>query len=155
MKILMVCLGNICRSPLAEGIMRSRSRLLGLDVTVDSAGTSAWHSGETPDQRSVDVAFANGIDIREQRSRQVTSSDFDVYDVIVAMDKANERDLRRRCEYESQRSKIIRLLDYNDITDLGEVPDPYYYGGFDFVFELIDQACQGMCEAIERGDFPR
>jgi protein-tyrosine phosphatase len=155
MKILMVCLGNICRSPLAEGILKAKSEMLNLEVTVDSAGTSGWHSGERPDTRSMEVSLKHNIDIGNQRSRQISSTDFDDFDMIFAMDKSNEEDLKRMCSDSRNLSKISRILEYNQATELEEVPDPYYYGGFDFVYDLIEGACDGICEAIKRGEIHR
>ncbi|QGZ35322.1 low molecular weight protein-tyrosine-phosphatase [Stappia indica] len=145
--ILFVCLGNICRSPLAEGILRHRIRAAGLEhaVSVDSAGTAAWHTGKTPDPRSIAVAARNGIDLTGQRARQVTTADFKTFDIILAMDAANLAELRARAPAGS-RAEVRRFLGR-------DVPDPYYGGpeGFDHVFRMLDEGCVALvAELSER-----
>ena len=138
-RILMVCLGNICRSPLAEGILDT---MTGQGVFVDSAGTAGYHIGNPPDPRSVAVARKNGIDISSQRCRQFRTRDFDDFDYIFAMDRENLANLKRMARHERDRDKISLLLQDSG-SGIMEVPDPYYGGkdGFDLVFEMIEQAC--------------
>jgi protein-tyrosine phosphatase len=138
MKILMVCLGNICRSPLAEGIMRHHAAQGGLEWAVDSAGTGHWHAGQPPDPRSIAVARRHGLDISEQRARQFQILDFERFDQIFVMDTQNLRDVLRQAQSESQRAKVSLLLDQNR-----SVPDPYYDAdeGFEHVFQMLDAAC--------------
>ncbi|WP_209389413.1 low molecular weight protein-tyrosine-phosphatase [Chryseobacterium sp. RR2-3-20] len=138
----MVCLGNICRSPLAEGILKSK---LPDTFEVDSAGTIDMHQGSRPDKRSVEIALKNGLDISEQCSRPILLSDLDYYDKIYSMDKNNLRDVLSLAKNEQQKSKVSLLM-----QDLGlenysiEVPDPYWSGaeGFEKVFRQIDDACE-------------
>lgn len=139
-KILMVCLGNICRSPLAEGILKSK--LPHTSFFIDSAGTSGFHSGEAPDPRSIEVARKNNIDISQQKSRLFRAYDLEVFDVIFVMDKSNLYDVLRYAQNEEERQKVKLILDYPS-AKVDEVPDPYYGGedGFDYVFQLLDDAC--------------
>lgn len=139
-KILMVCLGNICRSPLAEGIMRSK--LSSTHFFIDSAGTSGFHSGNAPDPRSIEVAQKNGLDISQQKSRPFRAYDLEEYDVIFVMDKANYRDVIRHVQNEDERQKVKLILNYPN-SEKEEVPDPYYGGknGFDHVYNLLEEAC--------------
>ncbi|HHB52341.1 MAG TPA: low molecular weight phosphotyrosine protein phosphatase, partial [Saprospiraceae bacterium] len=109
MNVLLVCLGNICRSPLAEGILRHKAKLMDLDLFVDSAGTSDWHIGEPPDSRGINVAFENGIDISNLKARQFDLRDFDKFDLILAMDKSNYSHLLNLAE-NSENSKKIKLF---------------------------------------------
>lgn len=141
MKILMVCLGNICRSPLAEGIMRHKVREAGLDWHVDSAGTTGWHSGELPDQRSIFTANKNGIDITDQRARQFSRKDFEEFDRIFVMDRQNYANVLELAGTDEHRAKVQLLLGALGDERREEVPDPYYDGGFDMVFEMINEAC--------------
>ena len=140
MKILMVCLGNICRSPLAEGIMRSK---LPSNFEVDSAGTISMHQGNLPDRRSISTALAHGIDLSEQRSRPIKVSDLDYFDHIFCMDKNNLRDVLSMTKTNEQRKKVQLILDILHDSDLKEVPDPYYGGidGFEKVYQMLDKAC--------------
>ncbi len=142
----MVCLGNICRSPIAEGILRSKVDELGLDWVVDSAGTSGYHKGELPDKRSIEEAANNGIDISNQRSRVFTTSDFKEFDLILAMDQSNYNKIKSLSENESDRNKVRMILDYTFPGENIGVPDPYYEEGFDEVFELLDAAIDHMIE---------
>jgi protein-tyrosine phosphatase len=142
-KILMVCLGNICRSPLAHGILESK--LAGNNFYIDSAGTGAWHVGKAPDQRSVDVAKKHNIDISKQRARQFTKRDFTDFDLIFVMDKSNYKDIVALASHADEVAKVKLLLDYNASSNI-EVPDPYYGGddGFETVFQMIDAACTNL-----------
>jgi protein-tyrosine phosphatase len=142
MKILMVCLGNICRSPLAEGILKSK---LPKDIfTVDSAGTSNYHINELPDSRSIEVAKKHTIDITKQRGRQFTSEDFDTFDLIYAMDTSNYKNIIKLARNPEDISKVRFILDEILNYNLKDVPDPYYGGenGFDAVYEMLDTACE-------------
>lgn len=146
MKILMVCLGNICRSPLAHGILIDKISKHNLDWEVDSAGTSSWHAGELPDARSIEVAQKNGIDITDQRSRQIVAQDLETYDLILAMDSSNYRDIVSLTQDESEKSKVKLLLNYSFPNENRAVPDPYYHGGFQSVFDMIETAIDVLIE---------
>lgn len=141
MKILMVCLGNICRSPLAQGIMESKLYKYGLDWEVDSSGTSAWHIGERPDSRSVDIAEKNNIRINNQRARQFIREDLYRFDLILAMDTENYNQIKKLAGPEHAH-KIKMILQYLYPGENRIVPDPYYDGGFQHVFDLLDNACE-------------
>ncbi len=147
MKILMVCLGNICRSPLAQGVMEHIAMQKKMDCTIDSAGTSSFHNGQPPDPRSIAVAKDNGIDITHQRSQLLVASDLDQYDYIFVMDKSNYRDTVALASTEDQKEKIKLFLEFGG-SDILEVPDPYYTLGFDYVYNLISEACQIICDKI-------
>lgn len=150
MKILMVCLGNICRSPLAEGIMKAKALKYNLDVEVDSAGTAAYHVGELPDPRSMEVAMKNGIDISDQRARKFTVADFDRFDKIFAMDSQNYSDLANLARNNEHLEKLELILNMSQPGKNLTVPDPYYGGkdGFDNVFAMLDQACEVVAKQI-------
>lgn len=140
MKILMVCLGNICRSPLAEEILKSK---LPESFTVDSAGTISMHEGKKPDQRSIEVAAANGLDISAQRSRPITKADFDNFDKIYCMDLSVYEDVFSMAATEEQRSKVsLFLAAAGNTGENTEVPDPYFgdADGFGKVYKMIDKA---------------
>lgn len=139
-KILMVCLGNICRSPLAEGIMRSK---LSEDFIVDSAGTGGWHAGEQPDKRSILTAKNRGIDISYQRARKFSKTDFEKFDYIYVMDNQNLKDVLSLAETENHKNKVQMILEEIFPGERVDVPDPYYGGqdGFEKVFDMLDQAC--------------
>ena len=147
-RVLMVCLGNICRSPLAEGILKSK--LDRADIFVDSAGTGGWHIGEKPDVRSVDVARQNQIDINDQRCRKFTESDFDDFDYIYVMDRSNLSDVLSLAKSEAHRNKVSMILNMDTVGSVMEVPDPYYGGekGFENVFNLLDQACDQIAKSL-------
>jgi protein-tyrosine phosphatase len=129
--ILFVCLGNICRSPLAEAAFRAEAERLGLDVAIDSAGTGDWHAGEPPDRRAIAAAGRNGIDISHLRARQVRREDFDRFDHIVALDRQNLRDLRR-LQPPGSKAQLSLLLDHVEGREGEPVADPYYGGDTDF-----------------------
>lgn len=140
---MFVCLGNICRSPLAEGILRRQAREAGVDLEVDSAGTGDWHVGQLPDRRSIAVGRACGCDMT-MRARQVRADDFEKFDLIVAMDQANLRELRR---WPGSRPEKLRLArSFDPMADGLEVPDPYYGTPADFeeVAEMLEAACRGI-----------
>lgn len=146
-KVLMVCLGNICRSPLAEGILKSKTNP---DlVFVDSAGTGGFHIGNKPDERSINVARNYGIDISNQRCRKFSHSDFEIFDYIYVMDKSNYYNVISLASNEVEKDKVKLLLSESS-TGLQEVPDPYYGGddGFENVFQLIDNACNIISEKL-------
>jgi protein-tyrosine phosphatase len=152
-RILFVCWGNICRSPTAEGIMRSLVEAEGLagDVEVDSAGTSREHEGDRPDRRATAEAAARGIDIRGQRARQVRADDWDRFDLLLTADDSVERRLLRMAPDEAARAKVHRMTAFGpDAGTVDEVPDPYYGGpdGFDVVLDQVEAACRELLEEI-------
>lgn len=134
----MVCLGNICRSPLAEGIMRSKLNFTKFEI--DSAGTSGSHRGQAPDKRSIAVAKKKGIDISKQASRKLTTADLENYDYIFVMDNSNYRDTIALAQNEEQKAKVHKILDWAFPNEDLDVPDPYYGGdsGFDNVYRMLD-----------------
>ena len=138
----MVCLGNICRSPLAEGILKSK--LPKENYIVESAGTANYHIGEMPDNRSIEIAQKNNINIANQRGRQFKSSDFDFYDLIFVMDKSNYDNVIRLARNEKDMRKVSLILNELYPNENMDVPDPYYGGndGFEHVFKLLDNACE-------------
>jgi protein-tyrosine phosphatase len=146
MKILMVCLGNICRSPLAEGIMRHKARAAGLHWEIDSAGTGSWHVGEPPHRLSQKTALYYGVDISSQRGRQFHASDMERFDVIFFMEDSNRRDAKAMARHTWNDAKAHLLL--NEITPGANepVPDPYYGTEEDYhhVFRLISTACDAF-----------
>ncbi|MBK8966355.1 MAG: low molecular weight protein-tyrosine-phosphatase [Saprospiraceae bacterium] len=142
MRVLMVCLGNICRSPLAEGILKHKVEQHGLDWHVDSAGTGNWHVGELPDHRSIATARQYDIDITYQRARQFRVADFEHFDRIFVMDTQNYRDVLRLAQNDAQREKVKLILDLTHPGENRSVPDPYWDDdGFEHVFQLLDAAC--------------
>jgi len=145
MKLLMVCLGNICRSPLAEGIMQHLVKQNGLDWEVDSAGTGDWHVGEGPDRRSVRTAREQGIDISGQVCRLFRISDFDIFDHILVMDKSNYRNILATARNDGDKRKVSLLLEDK------EVPDPYYdESQFLPVFKMIEQGCKDFIKKYNK-----
>ncbi len=146
MNVLAVCLGNICRSPLAEGILAAKVKEANLDWHVDSAGTSGWHDGEKADKRSIAVAKERGVDIEYQRSRKFIVQDFDRFDLILVMDSSNYQNVINLARNESDREKVKILLNYTYPGQNRAVPDPYYEGGFGHVYDLIDTACTKIIE---------
>lgn len=147
MNVLAVCLGNICRSPLAEGILSAKAKEANLDWNVDSAGTSGWHDGEKADKRSIAIAKERGIDIEDQRSRKFVVEDFDRFDLILVMDSSNYQNVNNLARNEADSSKVKILLNYSFPGQNRAVPDPYYEGGFGHVYDLIDRACDQIIEA--------
>ena len=147
-RVLMVCLGNICRSPLAEGILRSK--VDSQKIFVDSAGTANYHVGDMPDGRSVAVAGKNNIDISAQRGRQFSIADFDRFDYIYVMDNYNRRDILSLARNDSDRAKVQMILNEVFPGENVDVPDPYYGGefGFESVFKLLDTACTAIAEKL-------
>ena len=147
-KILMVCLGNICRSPLAEGILKSKlpeDRFL-----VDSAGTSNYHIGALPDRRSIEVATHHDIDITSQRGRQFIISDFDVFDYIYVMDSSNYHDIIGLSRNPKDKDKVKLILQEVPDNVMFDVPDPYYGGdrGFENVYQMLDVACSEIAKKL-------
>lgn len=140
-RILMVCLGNICRSPLAEGLLASK--LPEEKFIVDSCGTGNWHVGKKPDDRSIAVAKKNGLDISNQKCRQFQPSDFENFDYIYVMDASNYDDIIALAQNETQKNKVDYILNELFENENVDVPDPYYglQNGFDNVFEMLDEAC--------------
>lgn len=141
----MVCLGNICRSPLAEGILASK---VADDVVVDSAGTGNWHVGDKPDVRSIAVAKTHGIDINHQRGRQFTVKDFDNFDRIFVMDASNYNNVIKLARNEKDEQKVSMILNELNPNMNQQVPDPYYGGddGFEHVYQLLDKATDKIIE---------
>lgn len=146
-KILMVCLGNICRSPLAEGILRSK---LSNDFIVDSAGTGGWHAGEQPDKRSILTAKNRGVDITYQKARKFQKSDFDNFDYIYVMDNQNFKDVSSLAENENHKAKVQLILEEIFPGERVDVPDPYYGGqdGFERVYDMLDEACEIIAKKL-------
>jgi protein-tyrosine phosphatase len=149
MRVLMVCLGNICRSPMAQGIMEARAAAAGLDVTVDSAGTGGWHVGDAPDHRAVEAAAGRGVDIAGQRARQVTPEDFRAFDIICAMDKANLRALQALAPADAT-ARLTGLMEHAADGAPRAVPDPYYGSRQDFetALDLIERGVDGLLDGI-------
>lgn len=149
-KILMVCLGNICRSPLAEGILRHKLAEAGINCEVDSAGTGNWHTGEKPHPLSQKVAKLHHIDISGQRARQFSPEDFDRFDRIYFMDRNNFADAKRMAGSRWQAHKASLLLDILPGTAVREVPDPYFgeFDGYIEVFQLIAEACDAIVDDL-------
>ncbi len=146
-RILMVCLGNICRSPLAEGILQSKTNPE--KIFVDSAGTGGYHIGNMPDIRSIAVAQKYGIDIHQQKCRKFSPKDFENFDVIYAMDNSNYSNIIALAKNKEEISKVKLLLSEINI-ETKEVPDPYYDKdeGFEIVFQLIDKACEAIAKKL-------
>jgi protein-tyrosine phosphatase len=151
--VLFVCMGNICRSPTAEGVFRKLLADAGLDgrVTVDSAGTHGYHIGAPPDRRASAAARARGFDLSGLRARRVEAGDFEAFDLIVAMDSDNLADLQAMAP-ETGRAETRRLMDYSDGGHGPDVPDPYYGGlnGFELVLDMVEQACAGLLKDVRR-----
>lgn len=155
-RILFVCLGNICRSPTAEGVMRRLVREAGLEdqITLDSAGTGGWHAGAPPDERATDAAARRGIELSGS-ARRVEAEDFERFDLILAMDRANLRQLRRAAPDERARARVRLLREYDPASSGNlDVPDPYYGGrrGFDRVLDLVEAACRGLLEELRAAE---
>lgn len=140
MKIVAVCLGNICRSPIAHGLLLQKAAMHNLDWEIDSAGTSGYHRGAAPHQDSQDICLLHGLDISNQRSRKFSKEDLDYYDLILVMDASNYQNVMCLCEKQSQRDKIKMILNFVTPGRNQGVPDPYYEGGFDKVYDILDEA---------------
>ena len=149
-KVLMVCLGNICRSPLAQGILESKIDA-SMQIEVDSAGTAAWHSGNKPDNRSILVAKKYGIDISNQKARLFTPDDFNNFDYIYVMDQSNFKNVMQLAPSNNTRAKVEIILNELYPDENREVPDPYYGGanGFEEVYNMLDKACNQIIHKIK------
>ncbi|MCM5663782.1 low molecular weight protein-tyrosine-phosphatase [Galbibacter mesophilus] len=147
-RVLMVCLGNICRSPLAEGILKSKVNPQ--KVFVDSAGTSNYHIGSKPDPRSIQIAAKYNIDITDQRGRQFTQQDFDDFDLIFAMDNSNYKNIILQARNEDDKAKVHLILNKLTPGENLDVPDPYYGGvmGFENVYKMLDEATDVIVKEI-------
>lgn len=141
-RVIFVCLGNICRSPTTHGIFRDKAAQAGLDVVIDSAGTGDWHIGSPPDTRATHAAQARGYDLSDLRARQFTASDFDQFDLILAMDRANMRAIEALRPAKSMTPVLLfrELLGQPD----SDVPDPYFDGSFDHVLDLIEEGADAL-----------
>lgn len=148
----MVCLGNICRSPLAQGILEQKIRVKGLDWEVDSAGTGRYHVGHGPDQRSIEKGMEYGINIAHQKSRQIELADLDRFDLILTMDTSNYQNVMALAKDKSQQDKIKLILNYVYPERNMVVPDPYYDGGFQKVYDLLDEALDKLIAATQISD---
>lgn len=141
----MVCLGNICRSPLAEGIMKAKIKKAGLDWQVDSAGTGSWHIGKLPDSRSIEVAKNHGLDLTNQRAQQFKAEYLDDFDLIFAMDSSNYQNILKLATNEAQKEKVQLMMNMADVGRNQGVPDPYWNDdGFEQVYQMLDRACAGV-----------
>jgi len=149
-KILMVCLGNICRSPLAEGLLRDKIKSQKINALVDSAGTSNYHIGEAPDPRSAEIARKYGIDISDLKGRQFGIEDFDQFDHIFVMDENNYADVLMLCRNQKDKDKIKLILNLTHPGQNKPVPDPYYGGaeGFENMYRLLDAATDKIIEEL-------
>jgi protein-tyrosine phosphatase len=151
--VLFVCLGNICRSPTAEGVFRKLVEEAGLAgrISIDSAGTAGYHEGAPPDARAMAAASARGFDLSSLRARRIVAADFHTFDLILAMDSENLADLRRAAPQDA-RAELRLLLEYAGGRSVTAVPDPYYGGrnGFEQVLDLVTEACAGLVEDLRR-----
>jgi protein-tyrosine phosphatase len=147
-KILMVCLGNICRSPLAEGILASK--LPKDKFTVDSAGTGSWHIGHSPDERSIAVAKENQIAISQQKGRQFSAADFDAFDYIYVMDNSNYTNVTALAQNQDQLDKVKLILNELFPNENVDVPDPYFglTNGFEIVYNMLDEVCDVIAKKL-------
>jgi len=154
-KVLFVCMGNICRSPTAHGVFESMIKDAGMigDVEVDSAGTHAYHVGELPDARSSQCANQRGFDLSYIRARRVEVSDFEYFDYVLAMD-ADNLSILKSMSPTQHKNKVCLFLDYAKDNSESEVPDPYYGGanGFDHVFDLVEEASKGLLDDIKKNN---
>jgi len=154
-RVVFVCMGNICRSPTAEGVFRDvvKKRNLQNFIKVDSAGTHAYHIGESPDSRSQSTAKSRGVDLSSQRARKVVANDFECFDYVIAMDHSNYENLKVLATSEQQ-EKLHLFMDFALDWDNAEVPDPYYGGGDGFknVFDMVQSASEGLLDSIVKND---
>lgn len=150
MKIIFICLGNICRSPIAEGVAKNLVKERNLDYTIKSAGTGSWHIGDAPCPDSIKIAKQRGVDISKQRAKQVTQDDFREFDLIIALDSKNKADLDKINPTDKE---VILLGSFG--FDGADVPDPYFFDGFegfDKVFDMIETAVTNLFDEIEKKD---
>lgn len=153
--VVFVCMGNICRSPTAEGVFRHvvKQKKLQDVIKIDSAGTHAYHIGESPDSRSQATAKSRGVDLSAQRARKVEAIDFERFDYVIAMDRSNYENLKALATVEQQ-EKLHLFMDFTNAWDNTEVPDPYYGSGDGFknVFDMVQSASEGLLENIVKND---
>lgn len=149
-RVLVVCMGNICRSPTGEAVLKAKATSLGVNVEIDSAGTIAYHAGERSDPRSRAAGEVRGYDFSSIRARQVTANDFEYFDEILCADKSNLADLKAICPKQYQQ-KLKLFLSYGD-NEVDEIPDPYYGGdhGFDRVLDLIENASIAFLQQLKQ-----
>ncbi len=154
MKILMVCLGNICRSPLADGLLKAKIEARQLTDIVDSAGTSSFHAGEKPDARMIATANSYGVSLSHLRARGFETKDFDLFDRIFVMDQSNLQNVLKLSRTEADRNKVDLLLNLSHPGKNLEVPDPYYGGdeGFHAVYKMVDEATDVLIKQLEEND---
>jgi protein-tyrosine phosphatase len=153
-RVLFVCMGNICRSPTAEGVMRRLLEDEGLDVEIDSAGTGGWHAGEPPDERATLAARRRGVTL-EGAARQVRPEDFRRFDLLIALDRSNLRELLARAPDEEAAEKVRLLREFDPAADGDfDVPDPYYGGdrGFETVLDMVEAACRGLIDELRAAE---
>ena len=150
-KILFVCLGNICRSPAAEGVMKKLAE--GLPIEIDSAGTAGYHIGELPDVRMRSHARKRGYDLTSRARQFDPATDFEIFDRIIAMDESNVRDLQMMDVKKKYHHKLSLMTDYSHSMNVDEVPDPYYGGpeGFEHVLDILEDACAGLLIKLKTG----
>ena len=148
MKILMVCLGNICRSPMAQGILEKKISEKKLDWLIDSAGTSGWHDGAPPDSRAISAARRQGTDISRQISRKISLDDISNFDMILAMDSSNYGDILQLCKDQNQKEKVHLVRNFESPGRNIAVPDPYYDGRFDEVYDILDKSLDKFVETM-------
>lgn len=150
MRILLVCLGNICRSPMAEGVLRHLARERGIAIETDSAGTGDYHVGEPPDHRAQAAMRRHGLDISDLRARQFVREDYERFDLLLAMDAENLKNMRRLAPSQEHARKAVLIMDHAPQHPLREVPDPYFGGdeGFDEVHAMLHQACSNLLDDL-------
>jgi len=150
--VLFVCLGNICRSPLAEGVFRHLVEQAGLSerFEIESVGTGSWHVGERPDARAAMIASQHGVTL-DSRARQITEADLDRYDYVIVMDRENLRNVERMVDATGSDAQVRLLREFDAEADGDEVPDPYYGGasGFETVYEMVLRSCQGLLDRLK------